>query len=145
MFFSDLIFKPSISPSNYANNQSLIVQNIGILTSLIGPYFDIRQKTLLYRATRDFLFSLINKENRPYKSVVKSPGTNAIYDSASYGPTFGGGHDFYIADNSDSNTDSYSNWGNSYSSLYTYYSAQAQSFFAGSKNFQVKEIEVFQI
>jgi hypothetical protein len=89
-----------------------------------------------------FLFSLINRENRPYKSVVKSPGTNAIYDHASNGPTFGAGHDFYIADNSDSNTNSHSNWGSSYTSLS---GVQTDSFFAGSRNFQVKEIEVFQI
>ncbi len=92
-----------------------------------------------------FLFSLINRENRPCKSVVKSPGAYAIYDHASYGPTFGGGHDLNIANNSDSNMNSYSNWGHSYSSLYTYGSAQAQSFFAGFRYFQVKEIEVFQI
>jgi hypothetical protein len=54
-------------------------------------------------------------------------------------------HGLYIADNSDSNTNSYSNWGYSYSSMYLQGSAQAQSFFAGSKYFQVKEIEVFQI
>jgi hypothetical protein len=92
--------------------------------------------------TNAFLFSLINKENHPYKSAVKSTGSNAIYDSASYGPTFGNGHDLYIADNSDSNTNSISNWGHSYSSMYLQGSAQAQSFFAGSS---MKEIEVFQI
>ena len=181
-------------PANYENDQSLIVQNIASLTSLIGTNFDISKKTLLYRATRDgftsssfhlkcnnksntltiiqtslgyvfggytsaiwgssnsyktdssaFLFSLINRENRPYKSFVKSPGSSAIFDYASYGPTFGGWYDLHIADNSNSNTNSYSNWGHSYLSLYTYSTIQAQSFFAGSKYFQVKEIEVFQI
>ncbi len=93
-----------------------------------------------------FLFSLINKENRPGKFGVRySGGTNAIYDLGSLGPTFGGGNDLRIADNSDSNTNSYSNLGNSYSSFHTYGTTQAQNFLAGSYSFQVKEIEVFKM
>ena len=39
----------------------------------------------------------------------------AIYRSSDRGPTFGGGYDIYIANNANSNTDSYTNFGHSYS------------------------------
>jgi len=39
----------------------------------------------------------------------------AIYRKSSFGPTFGGGNDIHIANNANNNTDSYTNFGNSYS------------------------------
>ena len=39
------------------------------------------------------------------KSMVTEP-SRAIYRGLSYGPTFGGGHDIYIADNANQNTNS---------------------------------------
>ncbi len=39
----------------------------------------------------------------------------AIYKRSAYGPTFGGWHDIHIADNANSNTNSYTNFGYSYS------------------------------
>ena len=45
----------------------------------------------------------------------------AINKSPSYGPTFGGGHDFYIVNNSNVSGSSYTNIGHSYSHpSYTY-------------------------
>lgn len=41
--------------------------------------------------------------------------TYAIYRYSSFGPTFGGGNDICIANNANSNTDSYTNFGNTYS------------------------------
>lgn len=72
-------------------------------------------------------------------------GVNSIYTGANYGPTFGGGHDIYISDNSNGNTSSYSNLGHGYTSAngYIYGSTQAQSLMAGSYSFQVTEIEVY--
>jgi hypothetical protein len=90
-----------------------------------------------------FIFSLINKQNKPLKMKC-SQCQYAIYCYNSYGPTFGHGHDFYISDNSNINTDSYSNLGHSYSHPdYAYGSNEARSFLAGSYNFQVSEIEVY--
>ena len=40
------------------------------------------------------------------KSMVTEP-SRAIYRGPSYGPTFGGGHDIYVADNANQNTNSY--------------------------------------
>jgi len=86
-----------------------------------------------------FIFSLINKLNKPIK--MKCSQNDGIYCNSSYGPTFGGGHDLHIADKSNTNTSSYSNLGCSYT--HPYGSNEAKSFLAGSYNFQVTEIEVY--
>ena len=39
----------------------------------------------------------------------------AIYRYSTYGPRFGGGADIHIADNANKNTNSYTNFGHSYS------------------------------
>ena len=45
--------------------------------------------------------------------MVKDP-SQAIYMKPSYGPTFGGGHDIYIADKANGNRNSYTRIGISY-------------------------------
>ena len=65
----------------------------------------------------------------------------AIYRSSSYGPTFGAGHQIYIANNANSNTNSYTNFG-------TYYSVPSgvqdkKTILAGTYNFTPDEVEVF--
>jgi len=89
-----------------------------------------------------FIFSLINKLNKPIK--MKCSQNHGIYCNSSYGPTFGGGHDLHIDDKSNTNTSSYSNLCHSYTHPdYAYGSNEAKSFLAGSYNFQVSEIEVY--
>jgi hypothetical protein len=89
-----------------------------------------------------FIFSLINKINKPIK--MKWLKGNGIFCNSSYGPIFGGGHDLIIADKSNTNSSSYSNLGNSYTHPdYAYGSNEAKSFLAGSHTFQVSEIEVY--
>ena len=69
----------------------------------------------------------------------------AMYGNSGYGPTFGGGHDIYIASSAGSNTNSYSNLGHSYVQLagYKYGSSDARTLLAGSYNFKPREVEVF--
>ena len=93
-----------------------------------------------------FLFSLVNK---PGLAPVKLPayrnyGT-ALYDCSSYGPTFGGGHDVYIASYASSNTDSYTYLGHTYSppSGYSYGSTSTYTFLAGTYTFTPDEVETF--
>jgi hypothetical protein len=89
-----------------------------------------------------FIFSFINKLNEPIK--INWSRYNGIRCENIYGATFGGGHDFHIADKSNTNTISYSNLGCSYThSDYAFGSNEAKSFLAGSYNFQVSEIEVY--
>jgi len=89
-----------------------------------------------------FIFSLINKNQRPIK--LKWLQKYAIYCHTMCGPVFGGGSDLSIADQSNVNTDSYSNLGFSFTHPdYAYESNEAKSFLAGSSKFQVSEIEVY--
>ncbi len=95
-----------------------------------------------------FLFSLKNMENKPCKMKCVEP-YNAIECNTNYGPIFGGsvyghGDDIRIANNSNINENSHSQLGDSYKhSEYEYKSLEAQTFLAGSFEFQVNEIEVF--
>ena len=70
---------------------------------------------------------------------------HAIICSPECGPTFGRGYDICIANNSNTAMDSYSNLGFTYSHpQYEYGTDEAVSFLAGSFNFQLDEIEVYQ-
>jgi hypothetical protein len=89
-----------------------------------------------------FIFSLVNKENKPL--IMKPQNQNVIYCLSSYGPTFGGAHDFCVYGNSNGNNSSYSNLGNCFKHPnYALGSNEAKSFLAGSYKFQTVEIEVF--
>ncbi|KAL9961656.1 hypothetical protein ACROYT_G030646 [Oculina patagonica] len=88
-----------------------------------------------------FIFSLRNKEGLgPFKSMVKR-SQYAIYKYSGYGPRFGGGADIYIADNANSNTGSYTNFGHSYSVPSGVQSGN--TILAGTGHFTPDEVEVF--
>ena len=92
-----------------------------------------------------FLFSFKNKDGlEPFKLHIKNY-QHGIYGNSGYGPTFGSGHDIYIADGAGSNTNSYSNLGYNYVQVsgYKYGASDTQSLLAGSYNFQPHEVEVF--
>ena len=68
----------------------------------------------------------------------------AIYGDSSYGPTFGGGHDICIDSDSNTTNGSFSNLGHNYTHpQYAYKSNEAESFLAGSNQFQIEKIEVY--
>jgi hypothetical protein len=104
---------------------------------------------VVYKADpKSFIFSLINLDNKPLK--IKWSRKKGIYCYNKIGPVFGGGpfigkvHDIRIEDQSNTNTDSYSNLGHSYTHPdYIEGSNKAKSFLAGSYNFKVSDIEVF--
>ena len=96
-------------------------------------------------STYSFIFSFKNRYGlEPFSLYVKK-SDDAIYGNSGYGPTFGGGHDIYIADDAASNTNSYTNLGHSYVQLagYKYGASDTRSLLAGSYNFQPQEVEVF--
>ena len=93
-----------------------------------------------------FLFSLKNKDNvPPFKAPVYKNHQHAIYSHPSYGPTFGGGHDLHISNDSHTNQQSYTNFGHTYQppAGYVYGTPQTKSLLAGSYKFTPTEIEVF--
>jgi len=90
-----------------------------------------------YRNDNDaFIFLLRSVRGERAKYTCKNAG-NAVYHHASYGPTFGGGFDFYLCTNCNTTNSSYANSG------YSFNCATDQSLLAGSYNFTVKDYEVF--
>jgi len=67
--------------------------------------------------------------------------SNAIEKSSSHGPTFGGGHDIVINDNANSNTNSYTNFGHSYSVPSGV--QDRKTILAGTYSYTPNEVEVF--
>ena len=91
--------------------------------------------------SKAFFFSLSNNEDlQPFKSIVAITAV-AIYKRPSYGPVFGNGYDFAIADQANSNTDSSTNFGGSYRAP----SGVRNGFtiLAGRRNFTPDDWEVF--
>ena len=85
------------------------------------------------RAPGSFIFNLSN--NQKYE-LIDQFSNNAIYKYNSYGPTFGGGHDFYISDQCKSN-----NSGCSKSS----YNTGNTNILGDSSSFRVSCYEVYQV
>jgi hypothetical protein len=66
-----------------------------------------------YVDPKSFIFSMVNKENKPFK-VVCTNCAIAIYCDSSYGPIFGAGRKILIASDSNSNHKSFCNFGSSF-------------------------------
>lgn len=91
---------------------------------------------------KSFIFSLLNKESRPFKANCSDP-SQTITCSPSIGPTFGI-EDFTIVSDSNSNELSSSNFGEFYEHPdYPVYSEKSQCILAGSRYFRTVEIEVY--
>ena len=87
-----------------------------------------------------FLFSLTNKDNQPSK-MRQINTTKSIFCNSGYGPTFGSGYDICICNNANTRAGSYSKLGVSYQHPQP---EQGHSYLAGSDEFQLTEIEVYQ-
>ncbi|PFX29428.1 BTB/POZ domain-containing protein KCTD21 [Stylophora pistillata] len=90
--------------------------------------------------TQSFVFSMVN----PHRvTACKLPLVNdqedAIYCDSYHGPTFGGGYDLHVSNNTNTSGKSYSNLGYSYQ-LPT---GQQYTFFTGAQKFNVTDYEVF--
>ena len=98
-------------------------------------------------SSSSFLFSLRNKDClAPFIANIKQgQEQHAIFCNSSYGPTFGGGHDLRICNNSHQVSQSYSSFGHTYQlpTGYVYGNEQAMNLLAGQYQFLTTEIEVF--
>ena len=88
------------------------------------------------RAQGSFIFNLTNKQKYELNDQLN---TTAVYRYNSYGPTFGGGNDLYLADQCRSNSSSYCNK-SSYNTGNTNVLGGN-----GQTNFQVSKYEVYQV
>jgi hypothetical protein len=92
-----------------------------------------------------FIFSLINKDNQPVKMKI-DPNQHewAICCHSICGPTFGVS-DICIVNNANTTIESYSNLGFTYKHpQYAFGTNEASTFLAGSDQFKLDEIEVYQ-
>jgi len=91
-----------------------------------------------------FIFSLTNKDNQPLKMTIDRNAVEyAICCNSELGPTFG--DDIRIANNGNTTMDSSSNLGFTYSHpQYAHETNEAETFLAGSHEFQLDEIEVYE-
>ena len=77
----------------------------------------------------------------PTKMPLKGTSNQyGIYCNSIYGPSFGAGHDLYIASGANANLNSFSNLGDTYQCPAN---ANSSLFLAGQKKFYVNEMEVF--
>ena len=127
-------------------NTLTIVQSTSM--NIFGGFTSAQWSSPVIEATQfdksAFIFSLVNKDNR---SVIfeQSPNRNhSIISHKQCGPIFSGG--FFICDSSNSNSMSYSNLGYVYvHPEYPIGSKSTKTILAGTQNFQVQEIEVFEL
>ena len=125
----------------YAKTITLVKSNMFIFGGYTSASWE---ETDQYKSdSKSFLFSLVNKDNKPLKMKCQNVN-NSIYCSSTSSAVFGGGHDLYISNNSNSNTTSYSNLGHSYEHpKHKYDTSEVSSFLAGCFNFKVNEIEIY--
>lgn len=102
-----------------------------------------------------FIFSLINKENKPFKAnCSKNKEKSAILCSRSNGPVFGYSppvgkikihrYDIFISSDSNKNLNSSTQFGATYHHPdYQVGTKQSNQIFAGSRHFDTLDIEVF--
>lgn len=93
-----------------------------------------------------FLFSLTNKDNQPCKMNIEIDRNQyAIYCNSKFGPTFGDCDICVIDQTSNTTIKCSSDLGNTYKHIqHAYGTNEAQSFLAGTKYFELMEIEVYE-
>ena len=130
---------------NQSNTLTIVKTTKGYI---LGAYTAVKwDNTSGYKSDdHAFIFTLVNARSLPELFPVRVGDKHSIYCNGMYGPTFGGGNDIRISDNSSQTRTSFSNLGHSYNCKYfSCNTAEARSFLAGSQNFQTTEIEVFQL
>ena len=96
-----------------------------------------------YVDPKTYIFSLVNRENRPFKAMCTN-GASTIYCYSNHGPIFGSGHDILITSGSNADKTCYSNFGYDYKHPnYQYSIKKTISILAVSYDFKTLEIEVF--
>jgi hypothetical protein len=91
------------------------------------------------RTGHSFLFTLKNPSGVGARRFPLKDASKAIYRGAVYGPTFGYGHDILFLHNT---VASYTNLGTNYVNNT---GLDGKTVFTGASNFEVREVEVFEI
>ncbi len=111
---------------------------------IIGGYTEIPwggRSGRYMTAAKSFLFSITNNFKHSLRST---PQNNAIYNHTSYGPTFGGGHDFVSGYNNYIGSNAYCNLGSSYNCRTgSLGSSTCRNDFCGTYYPSINELEVY--
>jgi hypothetical protein len=109
-----------------------------------GKYGDHDNRWKVDDSLKSFLFTLKNPHNIPGRkfALMAQKKDVAIYCNSECGPGFGGGRDIAVEDNCNANTCSFTSLGDAYTNDTE---LNGWIVFTGSFNFQVKEIEVFEM
>ncbi|CAF3618799.1 unnamed protein product [Rotaria sp. Silwood1] len=93
--------------------------------------------------TTAFLFTLTNPHDISPTKYLINPGNigSAVYHHSAYGPTFGSGHDIYLANVSNSNNSSYIGFPSGYVDT----TGKGNNTFTGARNFTTSDIEVYKL
>jgi hypothetical protein len=114
---------------------------------VFGGYTHVRWERDIgaYKRDTDRVESFLFRMTRDGSEIAKRyPIANkqyAIYCHKNYGPTFGNQHDLHICDNCNEVANSYTTCGTAYSGG----GSEEDIYFNGTRNFKVKEIQVFEI
>jgi hypothetical protein len=126
----------------HANTLTVILDTSGNVFGGFAPVeWDSSARPKADDSLRSFLFTLKNPHNIPARRFALKAGEKhrVIYCYYACGPCFG---DISVSDNCNANTDSYTFLGIAYTNDT---GLNGKTVFTGSYNFQVKEIEVFEI
>ena len=144
--------RDGFSATNFRSKCNEIEKTLTVITSesgnVFGGYTDKAWTSGNAEYITDpnaFIFSLINKKNKPFKVVCPDGGQDSIRCGPTHGPTFGRAPaDIHIAENSNTNELSFCNFGNTYKHPdYPVGTIKAINIMAGSKLFKTTEIEVY--
>jgi len=91
-----------------------------------------------------FIFTLVNQHNIPPTKYTPKSNllVNGVYGHSTCGPTFGGGHDFFIANNANANNQSYQKFS---SNTFIDTTGRGLVTLTPTTQFTVKEYEVYQV
>ena len=121
-----------------------LIKSVG--ECVFGGYSDVSwtSRNNYIQSTDAFLFAFVSNGlgTTPFRGRVFR-NSYAMYDHSGHGPTFGGGPDLHIVSDSNSNSNSYMNWGNTYELPDGYtHGGNGKTWICGAF-FQTIEIEVF--
>ena len=143
--------KDGFSASNFHSKANGILGTFTVVKSKSGNVFggftmlSWGLSTNYYNDPNAFIFSLINQQNYPFKlNQSNTTSSKSVYISTANVVVFGGGNDLSICDQSNSVSNSNSLMSSYQLPLnYTYGTAAANSFLAGSQYFLTVEVEVY--
>jgi hypothetical protein len=128
----------------FANTLSIIKTTTG---AVFGGFTSLawNSNNAYYADTKAFLYSLVSPWNSGSLIMPVRTGAEAQYCGGDRTLCYGSGHDLVVNDASNTNTNSYANFGTSYVGPNNLNGSVGANFTIGAYNFRTVEIEVFRV